>query len=121
MAGKAKKKSVKKAAKRPVKAAPRKAASGKPKAKTAKKSLIAKAVSSVAGLFKGGKKAPAKREIGEGNYKASKRFRDKQEAFVKTNKAKIPALGKAAEEALAGPEGDSLRAAEAKAAGHAKD
>ncbi len=38
---------------------------------------------------------------------------------MKANKAKIPALGKAAEDALAGPEGDSLRAAEAEAASHA--
>ncbi len=38
---------------------------------------------------------------------------------MKANKAKIPALGKAAEDALEGPEGDELRAAEAEAAGHA--
>ena len=40
---------------------------------------------------------------------------------MKPNKAKIPDMGKAAEKALEGPEGDSLRAAEAEAAGHSRD
>jgi hypothetical protein len=34
---------------------------------------------------------------------------------VKKNKAKIPAMGKEAEQALDGPEGNSLRAAEQEA------
>ncbi len=58
-------------------------------------------------------KKKAAGEYGEGNYKASKRFRTKEEAFIKTNKARIPAMAKAAEAALDGPEGDELRAAEA--------
>jgi hypothetical protein len=73
----------------------------------------------VTSLLTGGKKKPVTREFGEGNYKASKRFRDSEEAFVKKNKSKIPGLGKAAEDALDGPEGASLRAAEASAASHA--
>ncbi|HEY4941029.1 MAG TPA: hypothetical protein VII56_06345 [Rhizomicrobium sp.] len=126
MAGRKKKVAPKAArtAKRPVKAVPRKAktasAKAKPKAGAKKKSLFAKAVGKVTSLLRP-KKAPPSREFGEGNYKASKRFRDDQEAFVKKNKSKIPALGKAAEDALAGPEGNELRAAEASAAGHAAD
>ena len=58
-------------------------------------------------------------EFGEGNYRASQRFREQQETFVRKNKARIPALGKEAETALEGPEGKELRAAAAKAAGHA--
>src|ERR1700712_1870381 len=133
MAAKTKKKAVRKAAKRPVKKVtarktPAKKAKSvaksptKPKTKTKKKSLIAKAVSAVSSLIGGKTKAktPANREYGEGNYKASQRFRAKEEAFVKTNRAKIPALGKAAEDALDGPEGDELRAAEPTTAAHAK-
>ncbi|HXC57443.1 MAG TPA: hypothetical protein VNU97_19245 [Rhizomicrobium sp.] len=133
MAAKTKKKAARKAAtayKRPAKAAARKTATRKkpaakaaPKAKARKKSWIARAVSDMGGLLTGrkakAKKQPASGEFGEGNYKASKRFRDREEAFVKTNRKKIPALGKAAEAALEGPEGDDLRAAEAAAGRHA--
>ena len=59
--------------------------------------------------------------IGEGNYTASRNFRRKQTDFVKRNRAKIAKLGKAAEDALAGPQGNELRAAEATAAGRARD
>jgi hypothetical protein len=65
--------------------------------------------------------AAAKKDvIGEGNYTASRNFRAKETAFVKRNKAKIRAMGKAAEDALEGPQGDALRAAEAEARGHAR-
>ncbi len=59
--------------------------------------------------------------IGGGDTQAQVRlsFRTKEEAFVKANRSKIPALGKAAEAALDGPEGAELRAAEAEAANHA--
>jgi hypothetical protein len=137
---KKKKKAAKKAKapKRAVKKLVRKAAAKRPAAKKApartakkakKKGFIARAVSEMAGLLKRkparksakAKKTSANREFGEGNYKASKRFRTEQETFVKKNKAKIPAMGKAAEDALAGPEGDDLRAAEAAAAvGHSE-
>ncbi|MBS0470081.1 MAG: hypothetical protein JSR60_03335 [Proteobacteria bacterium] len=56
------------------------------------------------------------KEFGEGNYKASKRFRDSEEAFVKKNRDKIPEMGKAARDALEGPEGKSLKKAAARAA-----
>jgi valyl-tRNA synthetase len=126
------KKAAKKAVKTkgPAKKAARKAAARKAPAKTAKaapqknakKSWVAKAVASVSKLVTGKKtaKTPAKREIGEGNYAASKRFRDKEEAFIKANKKKIPSLAKAAEAALEGPEGDELRAAEASTAARGK-
>jgi hypothetical protein len=70
------------------------------------------------------KKAPARKKkqiVGEGDYAATRAFDSDQTAFVKKNKAKIPALGKAAEAALDGPEGDELRAAEAAAAGRSRD
>ncbi len=101
--------------KRKVAKAVRKAA---PKKKTAPKKAIAVKTKAKATAKKPPKRAQ-KGEFGEGNYKASKRFRKSEEAFVKANKAKIPAMGKAAEAALDGPEGDDLRAAEAKAASHA--
>ena len=44
-----------------------------------------------------------------------------QANFVKRNKAKIPEMGKAAETALEGPEGDALRSAEATAAARSRD
>jgi hypothetical protein len=63
------------------------------------------------------KAAPKKKQqiVGEGDYAASRAFDKDQANFVKRNKAKIPALGKEAEKALEGPEGDSLRAAEQEA------
>jgi hypothetical protein len=62
------------------------------------------------------KAAPKKQKlVGEGDYAASKTFLKDQADFVKKNKSKIPAMGKEAEQALNGPEGDSLRAAEQEA------
>jgi hypothetical protein len=85
------KRSATKSARKPVKAKARKAAS------------------------RAGKK---KEVLGEGNYTASRNFRKQETAFVQRNKRKIPALGKAAEKALEGPEGADLRAAEAEARSH---
>jgi hypothetical protein len=56
---------------------------------------------------------------GEGNYSASRRFRKAETDFVKRNKAKIPEMGKEAEAALEGAEGNELRAAEDEARAHA--
>ncbi len=90
------------------------------KAKPKKKARKLKPSNAARGKTKARKAArKPSREYGEGNYKASQRFRKSEEAFVKANKTKIPALGKAAEAALDGPEGGALRAAEAEAAGHA--
>ena len=77
------------------------------------------------------KKAPARKAklaakkkkqiVGEGDYAASRAFLKDQSGFVEKNKAAIPAMGKAAEKALEGPEGDSLRDAEATAAARSRD
>ena len=116
MAAKKKKKKPVKAVRKAKRAAPKKAT----RKAAAKKAPARKAVKAKTPVKKTKtKKKPARRAIGEGNYQASKRFRAGEEAFVKKNKAKIPALAKAAEAALEGPEGDSLRAAETEAAGHA--
>ena len=114
-----KKKSKSKKAAKPKKAAAKK--SKKP-AKKAKKSVKAAAKRAPAKKAKA-KKAPAKKKkiIGEGDYAASRTFLKDQSGFVAKNKAKIPALGKAAEAALDGPEGDALRDAEATAAARSRD
>ncbi len=64
------------------------------------------------GRQKGGKAKKKKQTVGEGDYAASRSFDKAQSSFVKRNESKIPAMGKAAEKALEGPEGASLRAAE---------
>ncbi len=55
---------------------------------------------------------------GEGNYSAARRFRGAEEKFVARNKRSIPGMGKDAEEAVDGPEGDELRKAEDRARAH---
>ena len=55
---------------------------------------------------------------GEGNYSASRRFDTQEAKFVERNKQKIPQMGKDAENALDGPEGDELRKAEDRARAH---
>ena len=62
-----------------------------------------------------------KQTVGEGDYAASRTFLKDQSGFVAKNKAKIPAMGKAAEDALEGPEGAELREAEATAAARSRD
>jgi DNA-binding protein HU-beta len=122
------KKAKKRVAKVARKAAPKRtakaAAKKAPKKAAAKKTPARKAPAKTTGAKKTAvKKAPAKasakKEYGEGNYKASKRFRESEEAFVKAHKSEIPAMGKAAEAALEGPEGKDLLAAEEEAKGHA--
>jgi len=96
------KRPAKKAAKRPAK-----------KAKAAAKKAPARKA----------KPAPKKKKqiVGEGDYAASRAFLKDQSGFVEKNKAAIPAMGKSAEKALEGPEGDSLREAEATAAARSRD
>ena len=124
MAKKAKKK-VK--AKKPAKAAKAKKTPGKkskPAAKSKKpKKPVKKTVKPAAkkAPAKKAKKAAKKQTVGEGDYAASRRFLKDQSGFVEKNKAKIPAMGKAAEAALDGPEGAALRDAEAAAAGRSRD
>jgi hypothetical protein len=102
--GKAKKTKAKKSTARKAK----KVARSKPKAKAAKKAIS--------------KAAPKKKKqiVGEGDYQASRSFLKDEAAFVKRHSAEIPAMGKAAEAALEGPEGASLRAAEEEARSHSK-
>lgn len=127
MAKKSKKKSSKKAApkksvkKKSAKKAAASAGKGKKKPAAAKKKAVKKKAAPARKAA--AKKAPAKTKqiMGEGDYAASRAFDKDQAGFVKKNKAKIPALGQAAEKALEGPEGDSLRAAEATAAARSRD
>lgn len=55
---------------------------------------------------------------GEGSYTASRHFRAAQTGFVRRNRGRIPKMGKDAEAALEGPQGDELRAAEDEARSH---
>jgi hypothetical protein len=103
-------KKSKKIAKKPAKKAAPKKAKKRVKA-AAKKAPAKKAVN----------KKAAKKTIGEGDYAASRAFLKDEAGFVEKNKAKIPAMGKAAEKALDGPEGASLRDAEAAAAARSRD
>ena len=57
-------------------------------------------------------KGAKKRVEGEGSYTATRNFDKKQQKFVSDHKADIPKMGKAAEAALQGPEGETLRKAE---------
>jgi hypothetical protein len=50
---------------------------------------------------------------GEGNYSASRRFRQKEESFIKRMGKKIAGLGQNARHAVEGSEGAELQAAEA--------
>jgi hypothetical protein len=58
---------------------------------------------------------------GEGSYTASRHFRTAQTDFVRRNRSNIGNMGKEAEAALEGPQGDELRAAEDEARSHAAD
>jgi len=108
------KKAKKAATKKPKKAAKKPAKKAKKRVKAAAKKAPAKRAKA--------KKAPAKKKIiGEGDYAASRSFLKDQSGFVAKNKAKIPAMGKAAEAALDGPQGDALREAEATAAARSRD
>jgi hypothetical protein len=97
--GKAKKSKARKAKK-----APRKAAKPKAKAKAAKKVASRK----------------KKQIVGEGDYQASRSFLKDESNFVRRHSAEIPAMGKEAEAALDGLEGNQLRAAEEEAKSHSK-
>ncbi len=129
MAAKKKKKaaSKKKAVKATKKKAPARKAAKKTKAKAAKKPAkkakkVVKAAAKKAPAKKAKKKSVKRKQIvGEGDYAATRKFDSDQAAFVAKNKANIPNLGKEAETALDGPEGDSLRDAEATAAARSRD
>jgi len=106
------------------KKAKKRTGAGKTKRAPAKKSKAKKPKAPAKKTMKAAaRKAPAKKKqaVGEGDYAASKRFLKDQSSFVAKNKAKIAGLGKAAEKALDGPQGDGLREAEATAAARSRD
>jgi hypothetical protein len=110
---KARKSKAKKPGKKKAKKTARRAAAKSRKAPTkTKKAKVKKPAPR-----KAKKAAPKKRKqiVGEGDYAASRAFDKDQANFVKRNKAKIPEMGKEAEQALEGPEGAGLRAAEQEA------
>ena len=123
----AKKSKKKVKAKKPAKAAKAKktpAKKSKPAAKAKKTKITVKKTVKAAAKnapARKTKKTAKKQTVGEGDYAASRRFLKDQSGFVEKNKAKIPAMGKAAEAALDGPEGAALRDAEAAAAGRSRD
>jgi hypothetical protein len=140
MAAKKKKKATKtksparaaKAKKAPARKTSAKKTKVKAKAKKATKKTVARKPAKKSGKTvkasrkpaakKTAKKAAKKKQIvGEGDYQASRTFLKDQSDFVKKNKAAIPAMGKDAERALDGPEGDALREAEASAAARSRD
>jgi hypothetical protein len=119
MAAKRAKKSKKKTkAKRTVRRTAKKAKVTKRPAKRSKAKHAKAPVRKAKKAAKPARKAVRKEVLGEGNYTASREFRDAETNFVKKNKARIPAMGKAAEKALEGPEGDDLRHAEEEAKSH---
>jgi hypothetical protein len=116
------KKKAKKAVKKTKKTAAKKSKKiAKRPAKKAKKSVKAVAKKAPAKKAKTKNSVAKKKAIGEGDYAASRSFLKDQSGFVAKNKAKIPAMGKAAEAALDGPQGDELREAEATAAARSRD
>jgi hypothetical protein len=63
----------------------------------------------------------ANAEKGEGNYKATKDYNDRTEAFLDKNGDKVDALAEDAADALDSEEGDELRRAEEEGKSHARD
>lgn len=105
--------------------------SGRPSRKRAKKAKRAAASSRgravksspqrPAGKAAVKKAAPKKqRPIGEGDYEASRSFLKDQSDFVKSHESEISKMGKDAERAMEGSEGNDLRAAEEEAKSHSK-
>lgn len=119
----AKKKSKTKPKKSKAKPASKKIKTKASKAKKSKKSKKPVKAAARKPAKKAAKKTVKKKKqiVGEGSYEATRAFDKDQANFVKANKDKIPGLGKAAEVALEGPEGEALRDAEAAAAGRSRD
>lgn len=108
-AAKAKKtKNAKKAKKAVVRKAPKRKAAKKTKRPVAKKASKKAAKRPAAKA----RKAKTKDVIGEGNYTASRNFRNEETSFIRNNREEIARKAKEAERALDGPEGDELRRAD---------
>jgi len=113
-----KSKATKKPAKKKAKTTTKRVAAKARRAPTKKSNKAKKSKKAAKPAPRKAKKAAPKKKqklVGEGDYAASRTFLKDQSNFVKKNKAKIPAMGKEAERALDGPEGNSLRAAEQEA------
>ena len=120
----ARKKTAPRKAKKAVKATTRPAASKKTASKkTASRKTASKktAVKKTAPRKTAKRAAKKKQVMGEGDYQASRSFLKDQSDFVKKNRGSIPKMGKAAEDALDGPEGGELREAEATAGARSRD
>lgn len=102
----AKAKKSRKAKKAAVRKAPKRKAAKRAKRPVAKKTAAKRPA-------KKARKTKTKDVIGEGNYTASRNFRNEETAFIRNNRAEIAAKAKEAERALEGPEGDALRRADA--------
>jgi hypothetical protein len=121
---KKKKKKARKAAKAAKGKRPATKAKKNKKAKKAKKAVVRKAAKGKAAkktkrpAAKKAAKRPAKKArkskdvIGEGNYTASRNFRQNETSFIRNNRGEIAAKAKEAEAALEGPEGAELRRAD---------
>ena len=108
-AAKAKKtKNAKKAKKAVVRKAPKRKTAKKAKRPVAKKAAQKAAKRPAAKA----RKAKTGEVIGEGNYTASRNFRNEETAFIRNNREEIARKAKEAERALDGPEGDELRRAD---------
>jgi len=106
-----------------------KRASAKRQSKSAKKSSRGATASKPAKKCEGKRTGAARKSfsprskevLGEGNYTAAREFRENQTNFVQRNKSQISELGKQAERALDGSEGNELRRAEAETRSHAHE
>lgn len=108
----AKAKKSKKAKKAVVRKAPKRKAAKKTKRPAAKKAAAKSAKRPAKKARKAKAKSRTKDVIGEGNYTASRNFRNEETSFIRNNRAEIAAKAKEAERALEGPEGDELRRAD---------
>jgi hypothetical protein len=116
----AKAKKSKKAKKAVVRKAPKRKPAKKAKRPVAKKT--AKKVAAKRPAKKARKtKAKTKDVIGEGNYTASRNFRNEETSFIRNNREEIARKAKEAERALDGPEGDELRRADEESGARGQD
>lgn len=110
---------TRKATKKTAKKAPaKKKVTRKTAAPARKKSAAKKTPPRKTGAKRAAKRAVRKEVFGEGNYTASREFRDQQTGFVRRNRRRIESMGENAEAALEGDEGEQLREAEEEARSH---
>jgi len=118
MARKKAKKATRKAKKSAKKSVPKRAKAPARRTKKARKPARAARISKAPkkGRARKATKKTTRRKgdvKGEGNYSASRRFRQKEEGFIKRMGKKIAGLGQSARQAVEGSEGAELQAAEA--------